>query len=118
MSESCIFCKTRDGRVAVPKLYEDDLVFAIDVPSNSPYYLGPVHFMVIPNEHVPSALYLTDDDASLAGRLFAVAAKLAREKRIADTGFRLVTNAGPDANQTVFHFHLHCIGGRKLGHEG
>jgi histidine triad (HIT) family protein len=82
-----------------------------------PFYLGPVHFLVIPNQHVPSALYLTDDHAALAGRLFAVAAKLAREKGIADTGFRLVTNAGPDANQTVFHFHLHCIGGRKLKDE-
>ena len=76
-----------------------------------------MHFLVIPDKHVPSALYLTDEDAALAGRLFAVAAKLAREKGIADTGFRLVTNAGPDANQTVFHFHLHGIGGRKLTDE-
>ena len=79
MSESCVLCKTRDGRVPVPKLYEDDLVFAIDVPPDMPFYLGPVHFLVIPNQHVESALYLTDDDAALAGRLFAVAAKLARE---------------------------------------
>lgn len=117
MSESCVLCKTRDGLVALPKLYEDDLVFAIDVPPDMPFYLGPVHFLVIPNQHVESALYLSDDDAALAGRLFAVAARLAREKGVADTGFRLITNAGPDANQTVFHFHLHCIGGRKLGDE-
>jgi histidine triad (HIT) family protein len=117
MSESCILCRTRDGDVAVARLYEDDLVFAIDVPPEMPFYLGPVHFLVIPNEHIPSALYLTDDHAVLAGRLFAVAAKLAREKSIAETGFRLITNAGPDANQTVLHFHLHCIGGRKLGDE-
>jgi histidine triad (HIT) family protein len=117
MSESCILCKTRDGGVPLPKLYEDDLVFAIDVPPDMPFYLGPVHFLVIPNQHVESALYLTDDDAVLAGRLFVVAAKLAREKGIADTGFRLVTNAGPDANQTAFHFHMHCIGGRKLKDE-
>jgi histidine triad (HIT) family protein len=75
---------------------------------------GPVRFLVIPNEHVPSALYLTDDHAAIGGRLFAETAKLAREKSIAETGFRLVTNAGPDANQTVLQFHLHCIGGRKL----
>lgn len=117
MSESCVLCQTRDGGVAVPRLYEDDLVFAIDVPPDMPFYLGSVHFLVIPNEHVPSALHLTDDDAAPAGRLFTVAAKLAREKSIADTGFRLITNTGPDANQTVFHFHLHCIGGRKLGDE-
>ncbi|MGH3525017.1 MAG: HIT domain-containing protein [Mycobacterium sp.] len=117
MSKSCILCSTRDGRVPVATLYEDDLVFAIDMPSDSPHYLGPVHFLVISNEHIPSALYLTDDDAAVVGRLFAVAAKVAREKGIADTGFRLVTNVGPDAHQTVFHLHLHCIGGRKLGDE-
>ncbi len=117
MSESCIICRIGDGRVAVAKLYEDDLVFAVDMPSDSPYYLGPVHFRVVPNEHIRSASHLTDNDAAVAGRLFAVAAKLAREKGIADTGFRLATNVGPDANQTVFHFHLHCIGGRKLGDE-
>lgn len=118
MAERCILCGIRDGRPAVVKLYEDDLVFAMDMPSDSPYYLGPVHFMVIPNEHVESALFLTDDHAAVAGRLFAVAAKLARQKGVAESGFRLATNAGPDANQTVFHFHMHCIGGRKLGHEG
>ena len=118
MNEKCVLCGIRDGRVAVPKLYEDELVFAIDTPRDSPYYLGPVHFMIIPNKHVQSALYLTDEDAAVAGRIFAVAARLAREKGIADSGFRLATNAGPDANQTVFHFHLHCIGGRKLSHEG
>ena len=115
MTESCLLCRVRDSSVAVPKLHQDDLVFAIDVPPESPHYLGPVHFMVIPNEHIRSALDLTDDHAAVAGRLFAVAAKLAHEKRIAETGFRLITNAGPDANQEVLHFHLHCIGGRNLG---
>ena len=115
MAERCILCRARDDHAAVPKLHEDDLVFAIDVPPESLHYLGSVHFMVIPNEHIPSALYVTDDNAVIAGRLFAVAAKLARERGIAETGFRLVTNAGPDANQEVFHLHLHCLGGRNLG---
>jgi histidine triad (HIT) family protein len=74
--------------------------------------------MVIPNKHVQSALHMTDDDAEIAGRLFSDAARLAREKGVAESGFRLATNSGPDANQSVFHFHLHCLGGRKLGHEG
>lgn len=118
VADDCLFCGIRDGNPAAPKLHEDDLVYAIDVPEDSPYHRAPVHFMVIPNRHVQSALYLTDDDAALSGRLFSVAAKLAREKGIADSGYRLATNAGPDANQTVFHFHLHCLGGRKLVHEG
>ena len=118
MTDRCVLCGIRDGKPSVPKLYEDDLVYAMDMPKSSEYYRGPVHFMVIPNKHVESALYLTDEDAVVAGRLFAVAAKLARDKGIAESGFRLATNAGPDANQTVFHFHLHCLGGRKLEHEG
>jgi histidine triad (HIT) family protein len=118
MNDPCIFCGIRDGTPSVPKLHEDDLVYAIDVPEDSGYHRAPVHFMVIPKAHVPSALHLTDEEAAVAGRLFAVAAKLAREKGIAESGYRLATNTGPDANQTVFHFHLHCIGGRKLGHEG
>ena len=118
MSLECLLCGIREGSPRVKKLHEDDLVYAIDVPKDSEYYLGPVHFMVIPNQHVRRALFIGDSDAALAGRLFAVSAGLARQKGIAETGFRLATNAGPDANQTVFHFHLHCIGGRKLGREG
>jgi len=68
--------------------------------------------------HFHEDLFLTDEHAAVAGRLFTVAAKVARQKGVAESGFRLATNAGPDANQTVFHFHMHCIGDRKLGHEG
>lgn len=117
MSEDCLFCRIGKSAKA-QKIYEDDLVYAVDMPEDSQWHRAPVHFMVIPHKHVPSALEMTDDDASVAGRLFSVAAKLARDKGVADSGYRLATNAGPDANQTVFHFHLHCLGGRKLGHEG
>jgi len=116
--DDCLFCKIGSGDLAVPKLHDDELVYAIDVPEDSGYHRAPVHFMVIPHRHVPSALHLTDDDAPIVGRLFAVAARLAREKGVAESGFRLATNSGPHANQSVFHFHLHCIGGRQLGHEG
>lgn len=117
MADACLFCGFRDSD-AVTKLYRDDLVYAVEIVEGSPHNRAPVHFMVIPNEHVPSALAMTEAHAALAGRLFTTAAKLAREKGIAESGFRLLTNTGPDANQTVFHFHLHCLGGRKLGHEG
>jgi histidine triad (HIT) family protein len=116
--ERCLFCGIDQGKIATKKIYDDDLVFAVDVPEDTPYHRAPVHFMVIPHKHVQSALHFTPEDAATAGRLFTVAAQLAREKGVADSGFRLATNSGPDANQTVFHFHLHCIGGRKLGHEG
>jgi histidine triad (HIT) family protein len=113
----CLFCAIRDSETT-PKLHEDDLVYAIEIPEGHPNNRAPVHFMVIPKEHVQSALHMTGEHTPVAGRLFTVAAKLAREKGIGESGFRLLTNTGPDANQTVFHFHLHCLGGKKLGHEG
>jgi histidine triad (HIT) family protein len=116
--DGCILCAIDCGKPAVKKLYDDDLVYAIDMPEDSEFHRAPVHFMVVPHKHVPSALQMTTDEAELGGRLFTVAAQIAREKDIAESGFRLATNSGPDANQTVFHFHLHCLGGRKLGHEG
>lgn len=118
MTSSCILCRIRDGEVAVELLHRDELVYAMDVPGHSEHFLGPVHFVVIPNKHIASALEMTDDEAATAGRMFSVAGELARRKGIAEGGFRLATNIGPDANQTVFHFHLHCFGGRKLGREG
>lgn len=117
-NERCLFCAIDQSKIATTKIYNDDLVFAIDIREDSPVRLAPVHFMVIPHKHVQSALHMTAEDAETAGRLFTVAAQLAREKGVADSGFRLATNSGPDANQTVFHFHLHCIGGRKLGRAG
>lgn len=116
MAERCLFCAIGAGNV--PKLHDDDLVYAVDVREESGYKRAPVHFMVIPHAHVPSVLHMTDADAALAGRLFTVAAKLAREKGVDESGFRLFTNTGPHANQTVFHVHLHCIGGVQLGREG
>lgn len=116
--ERCILCAIDSGKTKITKIYNDDLVFAMDVPEDSEFHRAPVHFMVIPHKHVKSALHFTAEDSETAGRLFTVAAQLAREKGVAESGFRLATNSGPDANQTVFHFHLHCLGGRKLGHEG
>jgi histidine triad (HIT) family protein len=68
VNDRCLLCGIRDGEPAVRKLYEDDLVYAIDVPEESQYFRGPVHFLVIPNRHVQSALFLTDGDAAVAGR--------------------------------------------------
>ncbi len=116
--EECVLCSIRDGRRAARKLYSDELVYAIYMPRDSPYFLGPVHLLIVPNKHIKSALDMTDDDAAIAARMFTVAGRLARENGIAESGYRLATNVGPDANQTVFHFHLHCFGGRTLAQEG
>ena len=115
--ESCIFCAVIAGSVRGSTLHEDELVLAVDIPAGHPDKRGPVHFVVVPRRHVRDAMELTEDDAPLIARMFTTATALARQAGIAESGFRLLTNTGPDGNQTVMHLHLHCIGGRHLGPE-
>ncbi|MEX0684320.1 MAG: HIT domain-containing protein [Dehalococcoidia bacterium] len=115
--DGCLFCRIAAGGTSATLLHEDDLVVAIDIPDSHPNKRAPVHFIVIPRRHIRDALELTEADAPLAGRLFTVVGALARQLGVAESGFRLLTNTGPDGNQTEFHFHLHCIGGRALGPE-
>ena len=110
----CLFCNMAQGETPVDKLYEDDLVFAIrDINPRA-----PVHFMVIPREHIVSAAEIRSEHGALLSRMFTTAAQVAREEGLAERGYRLVLNVGPDAGMTVHHLHLHCLGGRLLGPEG
>ncbi len=109
MSADCLFCKMASGAIPVPKLHEDEHVFAIrDINPQA-----PTHVLVIPQAHVASAAELTDADAAMLGRLFAVAAEIARRDGLED-GWRAVTNVGPDAGQSVAHLHVHLLGGRPM----
>ena len=76
-----------------------------------------MHFLVVPRRHIRDALALTEEDAPLIARMVTTATALARKMGVAESGFRLLSNTGPDGTQTVFHLHLHCIGGRPLGPE-
>ena len=76
---------------------------------------APTHILLVPVRHVESAAELTDADGPLLGHLFAVAAQLARDAGVAEHGFRLVTNSGPAAGQSVPHLHFHLMGGRSMG---
>lgn len=106
----CLFCRMAGGDIPVPKVHEDDLVFAIrDINPQA-----PTHILVIPVAHVESAADLTEADGALLGRLFHVAADIARAEGL-ERGWRLVTNVGPDAGQSVAHLHYHLLGGRALG---
>lgn len=110
----CIFCKIIEGEIASDKLYEDDLVIAVlDINPRAPR-----HFMVIPKEHIPTARDVKGEHGPLLARMFTTATRVAKDEGIADSGFRLAFNVGPDAGMTVYHLHLHCLGGRKLGPEG
>jgi histidine triad (HIT) family protein len=110
----CLFCNMAQGKMDVEKLYEDDLVFSIrDIHPRA-----PVHVMVIPKEHIGSALDLTDGHGALLGRLFAAAVEVARGEGLDERGYRLAFNVGDHAGMTIPHLHLHMLGGRPLGPEG
>jgi histidine triad (HIT) family protein len=107
----CLFCKIRDGQIPAAVTYRDEDVIAFkDINPKAPF-----HQLVIPSRHVDSLANATDEDAAILGKLMLAGARLARESGLADNGFRVVMNAGPDAGQTVFHIHLHVLAGRPLG---
>jgi histidine triad (HIT) family protein len=108
---NCVFCKIVAGQAPAHVVYKDDEVTAFrDIHPRA-----PTHILIVPNRHIVSVGDLGEQDAPLAGRLLVVAAKLARELGISDTGFRIVANHGADAGQSVFHLHLHLMGGRRFG---
>jgi len=114
----CVLCQIVSGELRAKVLYEDDLVVALDIPKDHPVRIAPVHFLIVPKEHLPSAREAETIHEPALGRLVTVAARVAREMGVEASGYRLVNNMGDDAGQTVFHLHLHCLGGRKLGPEG
>ena len=107
---SCLFCRIAAGEIPARFVHEDDLVFAIDDINPK----APVHQLVMPRAHIVSAAELGESHAALLGRLFAIAATLARQAGLEERGFRLVTNVGEDAGQSVPHLHIHLLGGRSL----
>jgi len=106
-----VFCRVADGTTAARILFEDqDVVAFHDIAPRA-----PVHVLVIPRRHIVSLASAGEDDRGLLGTLVAAAAEVARRTGIADTGYRVVTNVGAEAGQSVLHFHLHVLGGRRLG---
>lgn len=108
--QNCLFCRIVRSEVPAEFVHQDDLVLAF--PDINPK--APTHLLIIPRKHIDSAADLADTDAQMLGRMFSVAAKLARETGIADRGFRLVSNSGPAAGQSVDHLHFHLLGGRSM----
>ena len=108
--EDCIFCKIASGEIPSTKLYEDE--YCVAFQDLNP--LAPTHFLVIPKEHFASAAEVTGQNAQLVGHIFLVIAKIAKELGIQD-GYRVVTNVGELAGQTVHHIHFHVLSGKPLG---
>lgn len=111
MVDSCIFCKIIKGEIPARKVFEDAQVLAIE--DIAP--VAPVHVLIIPKRHIVNALDLPEEENALVGHVYQVAARIARERGVAEKGFRIVTNNNADAGQSVFHIHFHLIGGRHLG---
>jgi histidine triad (HIT) family protein len=105
----CLFCKIIAGKIPAKKVYEDQKAFAFEDINPQ----APTHVLIIPKKHIAGIDQATEEDAELMGYCQIVAAKIARERNI-ENGFRTVYNVGPDAGQTVFHLHLHLLGGRKM----
>lgn len=107
----CLFCKIRDGQIPANIVYRDDRALAFkDIGPKA-----PLHDLVIPLEHVESLADTSEAHAALLGHLMLIAGRVARESGLADKGFRVVTNSGVGAGQTVLHLHLHVLAGRSFG---
>lgn len=107
----CLFCRIVAGEVPATRLHDDDLVVAIrDISPRA-----PTHVLLLSRRHVASAAELGDDDGPMLGRLFAVAAAIARDEGLGARGYRLVTNVGRESGQSVGHLHVHLMGGRRMG---
>jgi histidine triad (HIT) family protein len=114
MSEDCLFCSMASGAMDVPKLLDDEVVFAIrDINPRA-----PTHVLVIPKDHIADARHVTGEHGPVIARMFEVAAQVMAGEGLERRGYRIAFNVGEDAGMTVPHLHMHVLGGRQLGAEG
>ncbi|SRR5579884_1113838 len=107
----CLFCRIIAGEIQANVVYRDQEITAFrDINPQA-----PTHILLVPNEHVASTSEMGEEHGPLMGRIVLRAAALARQEGLGAGGYRLVANTGPDAGQSVGHFHLHLLGGRRMG---
>ncbi|MBO5837004.1 MAG: histidine triad nucleotide-binding protein [Oscillospiraceae bacterium] len=110
--ENCLFCKIVAGEIPSNKVYEDELVLAFrDIAPQA-----PTHILVIPKAHIGSVAQITPENSGIVAHIFQVIAKVAEAEGL-QNGYRVVSNCGDDAGQTVHHLHFHILGGKKLALE-
>ena len=109
-TDPCIFCRIIGREMTAHIVYADDLITAIrDVKPQA-----PTHILLLPNRHVSGINDVSEADRSLLAALLLAAPAIAREQGLADSGYRLVINQGADGGQSVFHLHVHLLGGRRM----
>ena len=107
---SCLFCNIVEGKIPADIVYQDETVLAFrDINPQA-----PTHILCIPRKHISTINDLTEEDEAVAGRLMLTASKLAKQLGFAEDGYRVVMNCNGHAGQTVFHIHLHLLGGRHM----
>ena len=110
--ENCLFCKIVAGTIPSTKVYEDDTILAFrDIAP-----MAPTHILVIPKSHIPSVDGVTAENSAVVAHIFATIPAIAKEEGLVN-GYRVVSNCGPDAGQTVPHLHFHILGGKQLSLE-
>lgn len=106
----CLFCKIASGNIPAKLVYEDDWVVAFDDINPQ----APQHKIIIPRKHITTLNETLEEDKNLLGHMVQSAMKLANQLNIADDGYRLVMNCNTNGGQTVFHIHMHLLGGRQM----
>ncbi len=106
----CLFCKIVRKEIPAKIVYEDDQILAFE----DIHPQAPVHILIIPKEHISTTNELSENNAHIIGRMALQASIIAKEKNIQDNGYRLIMNCNEHGGQTVYHIHLHLIGGRKM----
>jgi histidine triad (HIT) family protein len=108
--DDCLFCKIAEKKIPSTIVYEDESIIAFEDINPQ----APVHVLVIPRKHIPTTLDIRKEDHSVVGQMFQTAYRIAEDRGIAQRGFRLVMNTNQDAGQSVYHIHLHLLGGRRM----
>ena len=110
--ENCLFCKIAAGQIPATKVYEDDLILAFrDIAPQA-----PTHILVIPRCHIPSVDGITGENSAVVAHIFETIPQIAAAEKLSG-GYRVISNCGPDAGQTVNHLHFHILGGKTLSVE-
>jgi len=110
--DDCLFCKIVKGEIPSTLVYQDEQVLAFrDINP-----VAPTHILVIPRKHIPNINDVSTEDEQLLGHMLTVVKPIADQEGITESGYRLIINNGPDANQVIFHLHLHILGGHYMRH--
>ncbi len=108
--EQCIFCKMVNNEIPVEKIFESENVIAF----NDINPQAPIHCLIIPKKHIVSADFLKKEDADILMEIFEAIRAIAKKRNLSENGYRIVTNHGERAGQSVFHLHFHLLGGRNM----